>query len=663
MTMKTMTLKLLGVLLLNVSVIEWSYAQQANRRAIKQGYSMRLKLDNRGTFGFVAYPGSNVPRDSLGLEFPIGRGIEHIYGGGVWVGAKIDTSAVPGRSPRIKVVSAGYEGWGAEGALYEMFPSSSVADSFWSGNKNRPVKPAGWDEYWGSALTFKPISDQDLYCMYTDYYQRPTRHVPIGIKVIQSSYAWEDPYAEAIIIMEYKIINTTNKSIDSAFVGFFMDADVGPYRQPVFEQRNFTGYYVNSRTAYIHNPIDRGSTPVGVSLLKTSKPLDSLRYTFQWYPGPQSPSPDAVRYDVLSTGGVKPDEYPSLSDTRFLFGFGPFDIKPGNDPRPDTLKIAVAIISGKDLRELQRNSSRALDVYLNQGIQLPATPPSPPLRVEVGFRSVKLDWKWKDGDFEKYGRKDPETNWDSTNQVARWDPQRISPPYPSGTDPARGGRNFEAFRLWRSENPDYPDESFTLLKQYDVIENIDSARFEYDTGLQYTFTDSNLVRGKTYVYSVTSKSIPNIAYQQIQIGGRDTTVRVPVEPLESSKRANAVRIDLPFAVTKEVNKVAVVPNPYRTDQEYKVENGGYEGLNSKWTENERRIKFINLPEKCTIRVFTLVGDLVKTIEHDGGGGAFPRGDEDMLLLSESNRALASGLYIFTVESTLGVQTGKFVIIR
>jgi hypothetical protein len=133
--------------------------------------------------------------------------------------------------------------------------------------------------------------------------------------------------------------------------------------------------------------------------------------------------------------------------------------------------------------------------------------------------------------------------------------------------------------------------------------------------------------------------------------------------LESSKRNNARRIDLPFAVSKTLNQVAVVPNPYRTDQDYKLENGGYEGLTSKWTENERKVKFINLPEHCTIRVFSLSGDLVRTIVHDGGEGTFPRGDEDMLLVSESNRALASGIYIFTVESTVGVQTGKFVIIR
>jgi hypothetical protein len=31
---------------------------------------------------------------------------------------------------------------------------------------------------------------------------------------------------------------------------------------------------------------------------------------------------------------------------------------------------------------------------------------------------------------------------------------------------------------------------------------------------------------------------------------------------------------------------------------------------------ERRIDFINLPEKCTVRIFTINGALVKTLDKD-----------------------------------------------
>jgi hypothetical protein len=646
----------------------------------KVGFSMRLWMDNRGVFGIQARPGG-YPNDSLGCEYPIGSNVEHIFGGGMWVGSLFDTSSGGGGTP-LKLVTTSYEGWaGPPPSLVETYPGNNPGDTIWVTSRFDTVEPPGWSDYWGSELPFDPISDRDFYMRYTDYVTPQTQHIPLGLKYVQSVYTWNDPYADAIIIVEYKLINTSANVINDAYIGWFFEADVGPITSSNYWTRDFTAYIEEEFTAYIHNPIDEGSTPIGATLLW---PQDTtLKYTFAWFPGQDTPTPDNEKYDVISPGIIEPDEYPQVSDTRFLFAFGPFTIKPPSDPEADTLRIAIGIISGFsrliDHRiVLQNNARRAKDIYLNRGITLPPTPPSPPLRVSVGFRSVTLDWKWRVGDDSVYaghddpriyGRNNPEANWDTTNQVARRYPSRYQAPHPIGhptdIDTTRGGRNFEAYRVWRSENPLFPDASFTLLREFDVVE--DSLPIGYNTGLQFTFTDSNLVRGKTYVYSVTSISIPSLAYQTIPAPPPDSgniVVEVPVEPLESSKLVNATRIDLPFSVSKELGKVSVVPNPYRTDQDYTLESGGYEGLFSLWDENKRLVKFINLPEVCTIRIFSLGGDLVRTIEHDGRSVmGISRGDVNVPLVSESNRALASGVYIFTVESEFGVQTGKFVIIR
>lgn len=634
------------------------------------GYSMQIEMDNYGTMGRYAYPegeAAALRAGKVGLAYPANTPYEHLFGSGVWIGGMLDTAQV-GNSPPIRGVSLAYEGW--TGPYHEFFPGNTPADSIWHGGTGIP-KPAGWDAYWGNMLAYNPIAHDERYMKYNDYTYRVTGHVPLRLEVVQRSYAWDDRYADAIMIFEYRIYNRGVKQIDSTYVGFFFEADVGPIAAANFFQRNFTGYFANARTAYIHNPSDRGSTPAGVSLLSTSaRSLDSLRYAFRWFPGPNTPPNDAAKYQFMSSNQIDADEFPSLSDTRFIFAFGPFTLRPYATTR-DSLTIAIAVVSGYDpagnhLRTLQRNANNALDIYLNQGIKLPATPPSPPLRVEVGFRKIKLNWKWTPQDSVGLkGRPDPETNWDKTNKVARRYPDRISPPYLPNVSPDSGGRNFSAYKIWRSEYPTTPtrpippDESFTLIKQVDVPTD----SFEYNTGLQYEFADSNLVRGKEYTYSVTSKSIPNLVEQQIVIGGVVRTVEVPVDPLESRIATNAVTINLPFSVSKKVGEVAVVPNPYRTDKNYTFESGGYEGLNSEWDENQRKIKFINLPVQCTIKIFSLAGDLVRTVNHDGGGGSFPVGDEQVPLVSESNRALASGIYIFTVESSLGLQTGKFVIIR
>jgi hypothetical protein len=126
------------------------------------------------------------------------------------------------------------------------------------------------------------------------------------------------------------------------------------------------------------------------------------------------------------------------------------------------------------------------------------------------------------------------------------------------------------------------------------------------------------------------------------------------------------RYSAPFLPSARVGEVKVVPNPYRTDRNYIYEQGGWEGLGRLWTENRRVVWFIHLPPKCTIRIFSLAGEVIKTISHDDADRQSRNlavGQEEFELLSESNRALASGIYIYLVESEYGTQTGKFVIIR
>jgi len=102
--------------------------------------------------------------------------------------------------------------------------------------------------------------------------------------------------------------------------------------------------------------------------------------------------------------------------------------------------------------------------------------------------------------------------------------------------------------------------------------------------------------------------------------------------------------------------VKVVPNPYLVHNEWQLSFA------------DRRLKFINLPSDCTIRIFNLNGELVKTIVHnattpDGSVINDAGGDEWWNLLSENRQLVASGIYVFHVQSEVGEQVGKFVVIR
>lgn len=97
---------------------------------------------------------------------------------------------------------------------------------------------------------------------------------------------------------------------------------------------------------------------------------------------------------------------------------------------------------------------------------------------------------------------------------------------------------------------------------------------------------------------------------------------------------------------QNLNKVKVVPNPY-------IGNASWET-----TSGIRRIQFINLPTRCDIRVYTLSGDLVRTINHTNGTGA-----EDWDMQSETGREIAAGVYFFNIDSQYGKFTGKFAVIK
>jgi hypothetical protein len=138
-----------------------------------------------------------------------------------------------------------------------------------------------------------------------------------------------------------------------------------------------------------------------------------------------------------------------------------------------------------------------------------------------------------------------------------------------------------------------------------------------------------------------------------------------VPPLESGKSINQTLVyalDSPDLIEKKGSKVVVYPNPYRDDQRDEYVELGSEPFTGQ-TQFDRRIHFINLPAKCTIRIFTLDGDLVRTIEHEKDESDPTSSHETWDLISRNTQAVVSGIYLFSVESDQGSQVGKFVIIK
>jgi len=97
---------------------------------------------------------------------------------------------------------------------------------------------------------------------------------------------------------------------------------------------------------------------------------------------------------------------------------------------------------------------------------------------------------------------------------------------------------------------------------------------------------------------------------------------------------------------EELSEIKVVPNPYIAHALWET------------TEGIRKIQFTHLPDECTIRIYTLAGDLVRVIEHNNGTGA-----EDWDLLNKNQQGIVPGVYFYHVDSRYGEKLGKFAVIK
>ncbi len=102
-----------------------------------------------------------------------------------------------------------------------------------------------------------------------------------------------------------------------------------------------------------------------------------------------------------------------------------------------------------------------------------------------------------------------------------------------------------------------------------------------------------------------------------------------------------------------LDNVYVVPNPYVAYSS--SENPGIYP-NSR---GDRQIEFRNLPPKCTVRIYTITGELVQTIEKDDNTSM-----ASWNLLSYEGERIAYGVYIFQADAPgVGTKIGRFAVIK
>jgi len=94
------------------------------------------------------------------------------------------------------------------------------------------------------------------------------------------------------------------------------------------------------------------------------------------------------------------------------------------------------------------------------------------------------------------------------------------------------------------------------------------------------------------------------------------------------------------ALTSDLSGVFVFPNPFKP------------------ASGHTQITFSSIATDCTIRIFTIKGELVRTITVSGGNGQYVWD-----VKNDAGENVMSGLYVYLVNSSTDSKTGKLVIIR
>ncbi|MCB9357952.1 MAG: hypothetical protein H6508_07115 [Calditrichaeota bacterium] len=457
-------------------------------------------------------------------------------------------------------------------------------------------------------------------------------HTPLHLQVTQRTYAFPEEYAGDFVLLDYRIRNVGPLPLRNVFIGLFADPDI--VAQGEGSDAGSTddyNYYDPDRLMAVqfdeYNDADGpGPGVFAMRVVKTPVALDQLRVSFRNFErvAGGDPETNADKYNMMSSGDIDPLS-PEPGDWRMLISFGVeatdgFTIRPG-----ETLPITVAFIAGDDTSDIGVNAEWALAMYLND-FQGPSAPDAPEYAIDVYEDRVRLRW---------------------------------SPNAEASIDAITGDADFEGYRIERRTG----QTDWQTLVEYDRIDTL-SGEFEWqnrnygmptdtihypDGTFEYVYWDMGLTPGHTYEYAVRAFDTGVFGAGVLESGRTGNTHSVTIAKQHVEGESDGT----------DLSGVYVFPNPYK---------GGHAG---EAIPNEtdaglvfvRKLFFRGLPTniepgKCVIRIFSLAGDYLNSIDHYNGTE-----QAEWNMKTRHDQEIVSGIYYYSVEYGGKHFLDKFVVIK
>lgn len=167
----------------------------------------------------------------------------------------------------------------------------------------------------------------------------------------------------------------------------------------------------------------------------------------------------------------------------------------------------------------------------------------------------------------------------------------------------------------------------------------------------YLHPDSIVYRRGVPIDTIKITPIPPKAGDKFFIAARKPFSRYDLFTFQTVKS-----VVHPERAKSALRDIAVVPNPYVSASTFELQPRTQAG-----GRGERLLYFIHLPAQCTIRIYTVSGDHVVTLEHNAG---LENGSQSWDLLNKDRMDIAYGIYIFHVDAPgVGEFVGKFAVIK
>ena len=211
------------------------------------------------------------------------------------------------------------------------------------------------------------------------------------------------------------------------------------------------------------------------------------------------------------------------------------------------------------------------------------------------------------------------------------------------------------FRVYDNSNKRYIKFGFLDIDKSDGVGKLSARGTKKD---RIVFLEPNTTGSTAITWWFYLSAQPDTSIGQTNPQPGDTAYIFLKKPFLSSDvfefMAKSPTVDNEKAKAS-LDEIKVVPNPYLGSAQWEVKNPYTSG------RGPRSLHFTHLPAKCTIRIFTVDGELVNTLEHESN---IDNGTEDWNMLTKDNLAISYGVYIYHIESPgIGEKIGKFAVIK